>query len=230
MRLVLIALTTPQGTRTRATPEQIARAAPDPRRDDVVAALERARLVVREDGRLTLGHEALLVQWPRLRQWTADARRDRELLADVERAAARWTATPRTEHLLRGRMLEDARRLPPNAYSDDAAKLLAASRRFELRARAGFVALVTAVLAGVALFVAIYVDTERRAEAEKQAAKGLFLQIASARDIPEAERARAVAALVAEKHACEQALARCESAMDAGSSDADSPGDARAQP
>lgn len=230
VRLVLIALTTPQGTRTRATPEEIARAAPDPRRDEVIAALERARLVVREDGRLTLAHEALLVQWSRLRQWTADARRDRELVADVERAAARWTSTRRTEHLLRGRMLEDARRIPPNAYSDDAAKLLAASRRFEIRARAGFVALVVAVLAGVALFVAIYVDTERRAEAEKQAARGLFLQIASARDIPEAERARAVAALVAEKHACEQALARCESAMDAGSSEATSSGDAGAQP
>jgi len=152
-------------------------------------------------------------------------------VADVERAAARWVKTPRTEHLLRGRMLEDARRIPRHAYSDDAARLLAASRRFEIRTRVGLAALVTAVLAGVVLFVALYIDTERRAEAEKQAAKGLFLQFASARDIPAAERARAVAALVGEKHACEQALARCEAAADAGTpSDAGPPTSAVAQP
>jgi len=63
---LLLALTTPHGTRATRTQAELAREVPDPLREQVATAFERARLIVVEDGRVTLAHEALITRWPRL--------------------------------------------------------------------------------------------------------------------------------------------------------------------
>jgi hypothetical protein len=213
-RAVLLALTTPQGTRTRSTQADLAKATSDARREDVLGVLEQARLVVREDGRFTLAHEALLIQWPRLRQWTQDARRDRELVAEVERSAARWKEAPSRDRLLRGRGLADARSLGLDLYSDEARAFLKTSRSAELRDRIGILALVASVLAAMVIFTVLYLQEQRLANEEKRAAKDFVLQIASARNAPEHVRAKELADLIAAKHACEKALSRCPAPSD----------------
>ena len=106
---LLLALTTPHGTRATRTQADLAREVPDPLREQVQSAFERARLVVVEDGRVTLAHEALIARWPRLAAWVESERRDREIARDVEEAAARWRAQPGADRLFRGRPLRDAR-------------------------------------------------------------------------------------------------------------------------
>jgi hypothetical protein len=214
-RDVLLALTTAQGTRTRATTDDLRRATTDPRRDAVVGALERARLIVREDRHVTLAHEALLVQWPRLRQWTQAARRDRELAADVELAALRWRAAPGPDGLLRGRRLAEARALRESALSEDARAFLAASRRHDLRYRTSLFVLIGAVLGAAGLFVVVYLREQRAAEAEKQVAREFTETLLQAKNTPETQRAQELQQLVRDKHACERALSVCTG--DAGS-------------
>ena len=88
---MLLALTTPQGTRASRAIGDLARAGGD-LGQEVIAALEEARLVVREGEGVTLAHEALVTEWGRLAGWVAEARADRVLADEIERDAARWRA------------------------------------------------------------------------------------------------------------------------------------------
>ena len=66
----------------------------------------------------------------------------------------------------------------------------------------------------IVFFAFFYRGEQQAAEREKLAAKQFVEAIASARNTPESERAREMAKLVADKHALEKALEKCES--DAG--------------
>jgi len=91
VREVLLALTTPQGTRATRPLADIEQRAAVPAARATLAALEQARLLTREDKGLTLAHDALLFQWERLRDWVSEARDDRLLAEEIERDAARWS-------------------------------------------------------------------------------------------------------------------------------------------
>lgn len=89
-RGVLLALTTPQGTRAARKMSEL-EAAAGPGRGAVIEAFERARLIVPGPGGVTLAHEALLTQWGKLRGWVAEAREDRLLAEELEHDAERWS-------------------------------------------------------------------------------------------------------------------------------------------
>jgi hypothetical protein len=135
-RRMLLALTTPKGTRAARSPEETLAAA-GPEHAGVLEALERARIVVRSDAGVTLAHEALLTHWERLRGWVAEAREDRLFVEELERDGERWRADPDTAPLWRRRRLafaEDLRRRQAIPISRHAQAFLDASRRAERRA------------------------------------------------------------------------------------------------
>ena len=136
-RSVLLALTTASGTRTRKTRDEIlALVKADPRLVHAAfASFEQARLLVVEDGNLTIAHEALLVRWPRLHRWVASVRKERELAEETEQAAARWKERNEDRSLLiRGRALREARDLaatPTTELSPNARAFVRVSRQAE---------------------------------------------------------------------------------------------------
>lgn len=217
IRRVLLELTTPQGTRRLATLEEIERLQ-QPFHAEIIDAFINARLIVKEDGRLTLAHEALLLQWPRLTRWTQEARRDRERVVDVERDAKKWVAAKageKTDLLLRGVELKTAQRISSDMFSPDANAFLRASNRFALRGKAAFATLILALVGLLATFSYLYVLTRREAEHQKQMARAVVTQLTEARNTPEAERAKEVVLLIKQKHSCERALAKCEGSASA---------------
>lgn len=222
---VLLALTTPHGTRATRTRSDLAQEVPDALRDHVLAAFEKERLVVVEGEQVTLAHDALIARWPRLEAWVQSLRRERETAREVEEAAARWKRKPERELLLRGSPLGDAQSLRRGTrvkLTPDASAFVEASRRDQRRAWGGLAALVASVLLGAAVLGAFYIhDTraaERRADAEKEAALRLVAVMSATRNKPQEQRAREVEDLVKKKHACEKQLARCSG--DAGAAGA----------
>ena len=103
-RAVLLALTTPQGTRAARKMSELEVAA-GPGRGAVIEAFERARLIVPGPGGVTLAHEALLTQWGKLRGWVAEAREDRLLAEELEHDAERWNRDPEAVPLWQRRRL-----------------------------------------------------------------------------------------------------------------------------
>ena len=135
-RDVLLALTTPQGTRAVRDERELERVRGGLGRE-VVAVLEAARLIVREDGGVTLAHEALVTQWGQLRAWVAEARADRILVEEIERDAERFRADE-TAPLWKKRRLEaaeDVLRRKTVPMSKAAEAFVRAGRRAERRAR-----------------------------------------------------------------------------------------------
>jgi eukaryotic-like serine/threonine-protein kinase len=113
-RDILVGLTTSKGTRARRTRSDVLRPIRDPQGESVLAALEKARLVVADEGLYTLAHEALLAQWPRLRAWIVATARARATAEEVEEAAERWRERGGTDLLLRGAPLASARDVAAN--------------------------------------------------------------------------------------------------------------------
>jgi serine/threonine protein kinase len=216
---VLLALTTPHGTRATRTRAELAREVPVPLRDEVLLALERARLVVTEEGKSTLAHEALIARWPRLHRWVQGERRDREIARDVEEAATRWRAQPGADLLLRGRPLRDARVLAEsrrNMLSDEARAFVTASRRNEVRSSAGVIGLAGSVFVFAIILGLFYWQSAKETRAEKLAAEHEKTEVAKitktlvqAANRPKTDRERDVEEMVTAKHACEKELARC---------------------
>src|SRR6185369_475489 len=105
----------------------------------LVVSLESARLLVREEGGVTLAHDTLLTQWWRLRDWIATAREDRFLAEDIERDAARWAKEKEDPSLLwRKRRLaaaEDLLRVGLIKLSPLAERFVKAGRPMERRGR-----------------------------------------------------------------------------------------------
>lgn len=136
-RGVLLALTTPQGTRAARTMVEL-EAAAGPGRGGVIEAFERARLIVPGPGGVTLAHEALLTQWGKLRGWVAEAREDRLLAEELERDAEKWRSDPEAVPLWQRRRLVFASFLSRRGgvrLSPRALEFLKASGRAERRNR-----------------------------------------------------------------------------------------------
>ena len=217
VRSVLLALTTASGTRTRrANDEILATAKADPRLvQAVIAAFEQARLVVVEDGKLTLAHETLLARWPRLHHWVASVKRERELAEETEQAATRWKERNQDRSLLmRGASLREARAL---SLSPNARAFVQASSRAETRGVTGVVVLVSAVMIGIGALFMAYRVLEEDARKKERRAEELAATLQKTRDTPEAERVKAIKTLIEEKKACERELEkRAACVADAG--------------
>ncbi|MCC6551852.1 MAG: protein kinase [Polyangiaceae bacterium] len=164
-RAVLLALTTPDGTRATGTREELAATA-GPAGEAALEALVEARLVVPCEGGITLAHEALLAQWGRLRAWVAEAREDRLLAGELERDAARWRADPHGVPLWQKRRLAYAKELHRQGtlrVSAGALAFLKASRRAARRVRlalagAAAIAALSFLTAGVAYVRAVQAE------------------------------------------------------------------------
>ena len=219
-RRVLVALTTARGTRARRAKDDLAREVGDGRFVQVLGALEKARLVVEDEGHVALAHEALLDQWRRLRGWVEASRSDRQLAEEIEEASAGWTVRAGTDRLWRGARLAEARALTARrsvALSAVAVRFLKASGDFERRGRIGFLVLVLSMVLGAAAVGFTYMRSEWRAQEEKKHAANLVLTMSQPRDIPELERTRQVMELQKVRTACERDLRRARAdCADAG--------------
>jgi serine/threonine protein kinase len=192
---VLLALSTPEGTRATRSLVEIERAA-GPLAAPVIEALERARLVGTSAEGVTLAHEALLTQWGRLRAWVEEAREERVVAAELERDAARWRASPELTPPWRRYRLsfgEDLARRAHPSLSADALAFLHAGRRAERRAQGAVAGAALAVIVAVAGAGAGYVravqakeDATRHALAEEQASRALAER--RTREVEEAQR------------------------------------------
>jgi WD40 repeat protein/tRNA A-37 threonylcarbamoyl transferase component Bud32 len=76
---------------------------------DVLATLADSRLVTVGEGSVEVAHEALLREWPRLREWIEEDAEGRRLRRHITRAAAEWNAAGRDQgELYRGARLAAA--------------------------------------------------------------------------------------------------------------------------
>ncbi len=148
---LLLALTTPEGTRASLPLDEVAVVA-GPAGRELVGALERARLVVRTPEGITLAHETLISQWARLRRWVAEAREDRVLADELERDAGIWASKRDRVALWRRGMLglgEQLRDRGQVRVSDGGRRFLAASRRAAARGRLAVIAIAAGVVGTV---------------------------------------------------------------------------------
>jgi WD40 repeat protein len=92
-------------TRRRVTSTEL-EAGDDERIARVLEALIERRLLVADDGKVELVHEALLEQWPRLVDWLEEDVQGRQLYEHLTRAAAEWEGAGRDpSELYRGARL-----------------------------------------------------------------------------------------------------------------------------
>jgi eukaryotic-like serine/threonine-protein kinase len=183
-KAVLLALTTPQGTRaTRSLAELSGCAGPKSR--DVIDAFERARLFVSGAEGVTLVHEALLTQWGRLRAWVAEEREDRLLGEELERDAARYRESPELEPLWRRQRLASGERLlrrGGTSLSADAVAFLKAGRWAERRALLAVAGSAAAALLAIGSMGVAYV---RAVQAKEEATHKALLQEQASRELAE---------------------------------------------
>jgi hypothetical protein len=166
-------LTTPQGTRQTRPVSDLIGEEREPLRKTALDALEQARLVVADEGGVTLAHEALLTQWTRLRAWIAVAREDRLLAEEIEREARAWIQDKHEERVFRKRRLvaaEDLNRRGTVALSLGAQSFLSAGRRVERRSKVLLGSACAVILAFAAAGTVLYVQNTRRAQAAAEAA------------------------------------------------------------
>lgn len=153
VREVLLAMTTPQGTRATRTADELAFLV-GPDAHGLVSRLEAARLLVREEDGITLAHDTLLAQWWRLRDWISTAREDRLLAEDIERDAERWAKEQEDPSLLwkkrRLAAAEDLLRVGLVKLSPLAERFVKAGRPVERRARLALAAVAVLALGAAA--------------------------------------------------------------------------------
>jgi WD40 repeat protein len=76
---------------------------------DVLATLADSRLVTVSEGNVEVAHEALLSEWPRLREWIEEDTEGRRLSRHITQAATEWVAAGRDQgELYRGARLAAA--------------------------------------------------------------------------------------------------------------------------
>jgi len=76
---------------------------------DVLATLADSRLVTVSEGNVEVAHEALLREWPRLREWIEEDTEGRRLRRHITQAATEWSAAGRDQgELYRGARLAAA--------------------------------------------------------------------------------------------------------------------------
>ena len=173
LREVLLAMTTPEGTRAHVQLDSLVERFGEPAKE-AVFALTKARLVVAEQDGFTFVHDSILREWSLVRSWLQDARDDRLLVAHVERDAARWIESRDVAELWRKGRLAAAVELWKRGtvpLSDAAKHFVAAGAKDEQRAqliRWSVGALFIALIVGGSLFYAKE-SNERAAQARKDA-------------------------------------------------------------
>jgi WD40 repeat protein len=185
-RRILLAMTTAQGTR-RARPE--GELVPiDPRAAAMLERLERARLVVREADGVTLAHEALLVQWGRLRGWIEGAREDRLLAEALERDAREWEGGHGVEPWKKRRLAaaRDLVRYGEEDLSDAARAFVRAGQAAERRGTIALATVTATVIVSLGI-AAVYSLTQARkataALADAYAAQAVVLSADPGREL-----------------------------------------------
>jgi hypothetical protein len=159
LRNVLLAMTTPEGTRDHVELDVLVGRYGESAKD-VIFALTKARLVVAEKDGFSFVHDSVLREWSLLRGWIADARDDRLLVALAERDAARWAPSKDPAELWRKGRLAAAVELwkrDSAQFSEPARQFVTASAKEEQkaeRARFAVFSLVGALIVGSALFYA----------------------------------------------------------------------------
>jgi WD40 repeat protein/DNA-binding SARP family transcriptional activator len=137
----------------------------------VLAILIESRILTAAEGRIELGHEALLTQWPRLRDWLTEDTEGRALHRHLTRAATEWEVADRDPgELYRGVRLAAAVEWRADhdadlnarerefleqsgqAASEEIDRERRTSRRLRYQRAAAVVLLVVAVIAGVVAF------------------------------------------------------------------------------
>ena len=100
-----------QETRRRATlVELLSGGVQDDARHEVLDLLVEARLITVEEDNVQVSHEALIREWPRLREWIAENRAGLRIQHRITEAAAEWNRSLKDEGLLfRGSRLTEAR-------------------------------------------------------------------------------------------------------------------------
>jgi serine/threonine protein kinase len=157
MRRMLLALTTPQGTRATRRPGEVLASLP-PNAEAALAEVEHARLVVREPDGVTVAHDALLVAWGKLRTWIADARDDRLLAEELEREAAAYGEAASPDRLWRRRRLLAAEELLSRGGVEVSHAARAFVRAARSQARRGrFLVGAGATVFGAAVVTALYI-------------------------------------------------------------------------
>jgi len=199
LRQVLLAMTTPEGTRSHVELDTLVERY-GALAKDVIFALTKARLVVAEKDGFTFVHDSILREWGLLRGWLADARDDRLLVAHVERDAARWVESKDAAELWRkgrlGAALELWRR-GGATLSEGAKKFLTAAAKEEQkaqRARFGVFLLVVSLIVGGALFYAkLSRDSAEQARKDAAALAAALAEVKTLKQQAEENAAEAAA-------------------------------------
>jgi serine/threonine protein kinase len=205
-RRVLLAMTTPQGTRRTVPQAELERL--DALAPAVLERLARARLVVQETEGVTLAHEALLTQWGKLRGWINEAREDRLLAEAIERDAQEWDRAHDVERLWKRRRLVAAVDLAKKGHTElteTSRKFIEAGRAAERQVRLLLGGILAAALLAVGVATSVYIAqtkasaeralaSERMAVALRNNAEAQAKAAETARTEAEAQRQRADAA------------------------------------
>jgi serine/threonine protein kinase len=173
LRDVLLAMTTPEGTRTHAKLDVLVERFGPPAKEAVLA-LAKAHLVLDEKAGVTFAHESILHEWTLVRGWVENARDDRLLLAQLERDAARWAGTKDAAELWRKSRLAASLELWRRGsvtLSESARTFLRKSAREEQKVKLAFFTLVCLVLFLVVGGSIVYAkeSSDRAVQARKDA-------------------------------------------------------------
>jgi eukaryotic-like serine/threonine-protein kinase len=174
LRDVLLAMTTPEGTRAPVKLDVLVQRFGEPAREAVVA-LRKAHLLVEERSGVTFVHDSVLREWSLIRGWLEAARDDRLLLAHLERDATRWADSKDPAELWRKGRLAAAFELWKRGdlpLSDSVREFLRKSHSAEQRTMIAFwslAILVVTLIVGGSLFYANE-SRDREAQARKDAA------------------------------------------------------------
>ncbi len=186
VRDMILAMTTPEGTRTHVRRDDLVRRFGEPARE-VVHALMSARLLIEDTAGVTLVHDAILQEWGLVRGWIADAREDRQLLAHLERDAARWATSKDSAELWRKGRLAAALELwrrGTTKLSDIARQFLMKSHREERKvvyAFRGLLTLIMTLIVGGSLFYAA--ESRARATQARKDADALATALAEVKTL-----------------------------------------------
>ena len=157
----------------------------------VIGLLTDARLLTVSAGTVEFAHEALLREWPRLRDWIEDDREDLRIHRAVSAAAQEWLRLGRDEDaLFRGARLAEARnwseRGDPGPTGPER-EFLAASldcehrdRRARRRRLTGAFAALALALVVIAVVALVAIDQRRDAERQRDIAVSRELALESA--------------------------------------------------
>jgi WD40 repeat protein len=184
------------GVERRRLPLTELEAADGDRVGSMIGLLADARLLTVSEGSVEFSHEALLREWPRLRDWVEDDRDDLRVHRSLSSASQEWLRLGRDDSALyRGARLAEAsewaERGDPGP-SDAERAFLAASRERDVRDRRArkrrlAIAFTAMTFALVAIGAAAIVAIEQREDADRQRNVALSRQLAL-----ESEKALAV--------------------------------------